>query len=117
MVTHRGASGRAISFSLMAWPAPCSWTLPTLCTIEVAALLTFVFEAGIQDCSQWRQSRTPSSLTLRSMTTKHKSLHWACNRHLSMLGLLTVPGLAGKTVPGDFFRRRQGLLPGHSGMK
>ena len=34
-----------------------------------------------------------------------------------MLGLLTVPGLAGKTVPGDFFRRRQGLLPGHSGMK
>ena len=33
-----------------------------------------------------------------------------------MLGLLTVPGLAGKTVPGDFFRRRQGLLPGHSGM-
>ena len=31
--------------------------------------------------------------------------------------VLTVPGLAGKSVPGDFFRRRQGLLPGHSGMK
>ena len=41
----------------------------------------------------------------------------AYNRHLSMLGLLTVPGLAGKTVPGNFFRRRQGLLLGHSGMK
>ena len=34
-----------------------------------------------------------------------------------MVGLLTVPGLAGKTAPGDFFHRRQGLLPGHSGMK
>ena len=28
-----------------------------------------------------------------------------------MVGLLTVPGLAGKTVPGDVFHRRQGLLP------
>ena len=33
----------------MPWPAPCSWTLPTLCTIEVAALLAFVEEAIIQD--------------------------------------------------------------------
>ena len=40
----------------------------------------------------------------------------ARNRHLSMVGLVTVPGLAGKTAPGDFFHRRQGLLPGHSGM-
>ena len=68
-------------------------------------------------CSQWRQSRTPGSLTLVSVTTKHKSLHWACNRHMSIVGLLTVPGLAGKTAPGDFFHCRQSLLPSHSGMK
>ena len=67
-------------------------------------------------CSHWRQSRA-GSLTLVSLTTKHKSLHWACNRHLSMVGLFTVPGLAGKTAPGDVFHRRQGLFPGHSGKK
>ena len=68
-------------------------------------------------CSHWRQSRTPGSLTLVSVTTKHKSLHWACNRHMSMVGLLAIPGLAGKTAPGVFFHCRQGLLPSHSGMK
>ena len=68
-------------------------------------------------CSHWRQSRTPGSLPLVSVTTKQKSLQRARNRHLSMVGLLTVLGLAGKTAPGDFFHRRQGLLPGHSGMK
>ena len=30
------------------------------------------------------------------MKTKHKSLHWACNRHLPMVGLPTVTGQAGK---------------------
>ena len=34
-----------------------------------------------------------------------------------MVGLLTVPGLAGKTAPGDLFHRRQGLLPGRSVME
>ena len=48
-------------------------------------------------CSHWRQSRT-----LVSVTTKHKSLHWACNRHLPMVGLPAVTGQAGKTEPGDF---------------
>ena len=62
-------------------------------------------------CSIWRQSRTPGSLTLVSATTKHKSLHWACNRHLP------VTGKAEKTEPGNVFHLRQGLLPGHSGME
>ena len=68
-------------------------------------------------CSHWRQSRTPGSLTVVSVTTKHKSLQWARNGHLSIVGLLTIPGWAGKTAPGDVFHRRQGLFPGHSGMK
>ena len=72
---------------------------------------------GFSPCSHWRQSRTPGSLTLVSVTTKHKSLHWACNRHLPMVGLPTVAGRAGGTEPGDFFHLRQGLLPGHSGME
>ena len=67
--------------------------------------------------SHWRQSRTPGSLTLESVTTKHKSLHWARNRHLPMVGLPTLTGQAGKTESGDFFHLRQGLLPGHSGME
>jgi len=72
---------------------------------------------GFYTCLHWRQSRTPGSLTLVSVTTKHKSLHWACNRHLPMVGLPTVTGQAGKTEPDDFFHLRQGLLPGHSGME
>ena len=48
-------------------------------------------------------SRGPQTrLTLVSVTTKHKSLHWACNRHLPMVGLPAVTGQAGKTEPGDF---------------
>ena len=72
---------------------------------------------GFYTCLHWRQSRTPGSLTLVSVTTKHTSLHWACNRHLPMVGLPTVTGQAGKTEPGHFFHLRQGLLPGHSGME
>ena len=64
----------------------------------------------------WRQSRTPGSLSLVSVTTKHTSLHWACNRHLPMVELPNATGQAGKTEPGDFFHLRQGLLPDHSGM-
>ena len=58
-------------------------------------------------------SRGPQgSLTLVSVTTKHTLLHWACNRHLPMVGLSNATGQA-----GDFFHLRQGLLPGHSGME
>ena len=45
-------------------------------------------------CSYWRQSRTPGSLTLVCVTTKHKSLHGARNRHLPMVGQPTVTGQA-----------------------
>ena len=72
---------------------------------------------GFYTCLHWRQSRTPGSLTLVSVTTKHTSLHWACNRHLPMVGLPNATGQAGKTEPGDFFHLRQGLLPDHSGME
>ena len=41
-------------------------------------------------------SRTPGSLTLVSVTTKHKSLHWARKRHLSMVEPFTITGLAEK---------------------
>ena len=44
----------------------------------------------------WRQSRTPGSLTLVSVTTKHISLQWACNRHLSMVELPNATGQTGK---------------------
>ena len=72
---------------------------------------------GFYTCLHWRQSRTPGSLTLVSVTTKHTSLHWACNRHLPMVGLPNATGQAGKPKPGDFFHLRQGLLPDHSGME
>ena len=72
---------------------------------------------GFYTCLHWCQSRTPGFLTLVSATTNHTSLHWACNRHLPMVGLPTATDQAGKTEPGDFFHLRQGLLPGHSGME
>ena len=51
----------------------------------------------------WRLLRTPSSLTLVSETTKHISLQWACNRHLSMVELPHAARQAGKTEPGISF--------------
>ena len=38
----------------------------------------------------WRQPWTPDSLTLVSEMTDQKSLHRACNRHLSMVGLFLL---------------------------
>ena len=35
---------------------------------------------GTCTCLHWSQSRTPGSLTLGSVTTKHISLQWACNK-------------------------------------
>ena len=79
---------------------------------------------GIYTCLHWRQSRTPGSLTLVSVTTKHTSLRWACNRHSPMVELPNATGQTGKTEPGDLFHLRQGyflttvewkeLLPGSS---
>ena len=52
-VTIRGDTSRCKlachQFLLMPWPAPCSWTLPTLCFIEVATLSASVEEEAIQD--------------------------------------------------------------------
>ena len=50
-----------------------------------------------------------------SVTTKHTSLHWACNRHLLVVGLPDARGQTGNTEPGDIFWLRQGLLLGYSG--
>ena len=61
MVTHRGGSGRPISFYSMPWPSPCSGALPTWCTIEVAALLAFIEEAAIQDAPARLAIRAPAS--------------------------------------------------------
>ena len=72
---------------------------------------------GISTCLQWRQSRTPGSLTLVSVTTKHISLQWACNRHLTMVELPNATRQTGKTEPGDLLHFRQGLLLDHSGME
>ena len=57
-----------------------------------------VLEASL--CLLWRQSRTPGSLTLVSVTTTHRS---------------TVQ--TGKTAPGNILHLRQGLLLDHSGME
>ena len=72
---------------------------------------------GTYTCLHWRQSRTPGSLTLVSVTTKHISLQWACNKHLSMVELPNATGQTGKTAPGDLLHLRQGLLLDHSGME
>ena len=72
---------------------------------------------GIYTWLHWRQSRTPGSLTLVSVTTKHILLQWACNRHLSMVELPNATRQTGKTEPGDLLRLRQGLLLDHSGME
>ena len=47
---------------------------------------------GTYTCLHWRQSRAPGSLTLVSVTTKHISLQWACNKHLSMVELPNATG-------------------------
>ena len=52
-------------------------------------------------CLQLRQSRTLGSLTLVSVTTKHISLQWACNIHLSMVELPNATVMTGKTAPGN----------------
>ena len=62
-------------------------------------------------------SRTPGSLTLVSVTTKHISLQWACNKHLSMVELPDAAGQTRKTKPGDLLHLRQGLLLDYSGME
>ena len=36
LIFSRTLPWRAINFNSMTWPAPCSGTLPTWCTIEVA---------------------------------------------------------------------------------
>ena len=74
-----------------------------------------VLEASL--CLLWRQSRTPGSLTLVSVTTTHRSLPWACNRHLSMVELPNATVQTGKTAPGNILHLRQGLLLDHSGME
>ena len=51
---------------------------------------------GFCTCLHWRQSRTPGSLTLVSVTTKHTSLHWACNRHLPRSDFLMLLVRLGK---------------------
>ena len=61
-------------------------------------------------------SRT-QALTLVSVTTKHISLQWACNKHLSMVELPDATGQTGKTAPGDLLHLRHGLLLDHSGME
>ena len=74
-----------------------------------------VLEASL--CLLWRQSRTPGSLTLVSVTTTHRSLPWTCNRHLSMVELPNATVQTGKTAPGNILHLRQGLLLDHSGME
>ena len=64
---------------------------------------------GIYTWLHWRQSRTPDSLTLVSVTTKQILLQWACNRHLSMVELPIATRQTGKTEPGDLLHLRQGL--------
>ena len=68
-MAHRGASGRAISFYSMPWPAPCSGALPTWYTIEVAALLAFIEEAAIQDAPPANtEARDPPATCLHAKT-------------------------------------------------
>ena len=45
---HIEASGRAIRFYSMPWPAPCSEALPKWYTIEGAALLAFIEKSAIK---------------------------------------------------------------------
>ena len=40
--------------------------------------------------SHWRQPWTPVSVTLVTEMADQKSLHWACNRHISMVGLFLL---------------------------
>ena len=61
MVTHGGASGRAISFYSMPRPSPCSGALTTWCTIEVAALPTSIEEAAFQEAPGRLATRAPAS--------------------------------------------------------
>ena len=94
------------------------WETPPVRPVHVLFKLQTTESLGHSfHCSHRRQSRTPGSFTLGSVAIKHKSLHWARNRHLPMVGLPTVTGQAAETEPGDFFHLRQGLLPGHSGME
>ena len=64
----------------------------------------------IYACLHWCESRTPGSLPLVSVTTKHTSLRSACNRHWLVVELPYAIGQTGNTEPGDIFWLRQGLL-------
>ena len=46
-----------------------------------------------------------------SVTTKHKSLHWACNRHLPMVGLPTVYWSGWKNRTWWFLSSSSGFTP------
>ena len=62
-------------------------------------------------CSHWRQSRTPNSLRLVPVTTKHKSLHGACNRHLPIVGQHTAPSQAAENRTWWFLSSLSGSTP------
>ena len=66
-----------------------AWEAPPVRPVHILLHHRPQHPLGFSPCSHWRQSRTPGSLTLVFVTTKHKSLHWACNRHLPMVGLRT----------------------------
>ena len=53
----------------------------------------------------------------RSVTSKHISLQWACNKHLSMVEPPNATVQTVKTAPGNILHLRQGLLLDHSGME
>ena len=92
------------SLSLGTHDAQTSYPLPTLaqdgillkvgmgCFIGLFGAYSLIppttCPCGTYTCLHWRQSRTPGSLNLVSVTTKHISLQWACNKHLSMVELM-----------------------------
>ena len=60
-------------------------------------------------------SREPqSSVTLVTEMADQKSLHWACNRHISMAGLFSTAGLVEPAPPPVSVTA--GFIPCHSGI-
>ena len=63
--------------------------------------------------SHWRQPWTPVSVTLGTEMADQKSLHWACNRHISMVGLFLLLVWQNQHL---LLSLSAGFIPCHSGI-
>ena len=84
-----------------------------MCQNRPVSQAAMLLREGRRD-SHWRQPWTPDSLTHVSEMTDHKSLHRACNRHMSMVELCLLLACQNQH---HLLSLLSGFTPCHRGIK